>query len=307
MTTVLVIDDSMLICSMVKNIFGAEHLEVATAQDAAQAFQWLDERTPDAILLDLVLPDMNGYEVCQRLQAREQLSDVPIIFLTSSHDEKSILQAFESGATDFITKPFSGAELKARVSCHLKNKLITEELRVAYSKLQQAMAELRMQGLKDPLTNLYNRRYFLENMSEWRMNFADENMYFVIIDIDNFKYFNDTYGHCAGDYVIYTVADLIVKCIGSDAVAGRWGGDEFLVVLWDCTEEKARALTQSMVDAVSSFRFQYDTNTFPCSITAGLSRFQPEFGIEQNIEGADAALYEAKSSGKNCYRFHESL
>lgn len=305
-TRILAVDDSPFICSLIERALHGKCDEIICVNSAIQALEWVSHTVPDCILLDLVLPDMDGYALCERLLHKESLEDVPILFITSECDEKSLLRGFEVGAADYIAKPFSCAELQARVSSHLKSKLMKDELRQAYARLEQAMSEIRLQGMKDPLTNLFNRRYFLENMESWRRVTAGKGCYAILLDVDRFKQVNDVYGHFTGDYVLYTVADIILQTIGENAVGGRWGGDEFLAILTETDDAQARVTAQSLVDRVSAHDFCYDNLHFPCSISVGLARLDPAVNIESNIANADEALYAAKKAGRGRYCLYGS-
>lgn len=305
MIKILIVEDSIFTCRMISNLLSEPNVEIVSVYSAEEAFEYLEEQVPDIILLAMVLPDMNGCEACTKIKSSASLIDVPVIFLTSYNDETSIVRGFEAGATDYITKPFRQTELKARVLCHAQNKQMSAQLRVTNSMLEKMMEELKLQGYKDPLTNLYNRKYILEEMIAWKKQNTEtrKNAFLFMMDVDKFKTINDTYGHATGDYALYTLADILRKSVNGDAVIGRWGGDEFLIFLLDTNSEAAKEVAENIRKNVAAYSFAYEDNSFTCSVTIGTTPFDPGLRIEENLELADKALYAGKDKGRNCISF----
>lgn len=302
MFRILLIDDSIFITNMITQILKTDIAFITSVHTAKEAIETLEDETPDLILLSMVLPDMDGQMVCRQLKGMASLKGVPILFLTSNSDEKSILKGFEAGASDYIVKPFSQAELKARVTCHLQNKVMADKLRSTNQRLVLMMEELKLQGYKDALTNIYNRKYFLEHIEGWKSQLkqARSKAFLYLIDIDTFKRINDTYGHSTGDYVISTVAGLLKQNIPEEAAAIRWGGDEFLLMIFGMSPKEAASMGSSIRKLVSDYAFSFDGNQFRCSLTIGFTEFYPELKIEDHINLADKALYAGKERGRNC-------
>lgn len=304
MAHILIIDDSIFICKMVENILGNGNTLVNSVRSARDAFAYLETESPDLILLSYVLPDMDGPAFCCKIKQLKHLRRIPILFLTSTTDEKSIIRGFEAGATDYIIKPFNTAELRARVSCHLQNKIMADRLRIANKRLLEMMDELKNQSNRDPLTAIYNRKFFLEHLDGWKAQLKNENKtaFLLLIDVDTFKHINDSYGHINGDYVLFTVADYLKTEAPEHAYPIRWGGDEFLLAVYNCTEADAFALGERIRKKVASHIFTYDCDgsSFSCSLTIGITQFFPDRTLEDELDRADKALYLGKERGRNC-------
>lgn len=309
MEKILLIDDSIFICDIITKILTDSTTEVIAASTAGQSFALLEQMTPDLILLDMVLPDIHGYQVCRQLKGIDKLKEVPIIFITATNDVNSIVQGFEAGATDYICKPFSAEELNARVSCHLQKKLMADELQKTNNRLMKMMEEIKLLSYKDILTNCFNRRYFLENIEAWKNQIKDnpvESCLFLV-DVDVFKNINDTYGHIAGDYVLYTIADFLKEGTGDNIVVGRWGGDEFLIIAFSLSLADAVNFGNQLKDKVARHSFTYGNIKFNCSLTIGITKIYPDISIEENLDRADKALYIGKERGRNCCISEEEI
>ena len=210
------------------------------ANDAAGVFVQVDRAVPDLILLDMQLPDASGLTVCRQLRGQEETADVPVIFLTSSTREEDEIAGLEAGAVDFISKPPSGPILQARVSTHLRLKALTDSLKHS--------------AAEDPLTGVANKRGLEEGLqSHWRRALAEGSPLSVLmIDIDHFKEYNDTHGHLAGDRCLVAVAQTLSRGCRSGDLIGRFGGDEFAVVLPGMDGSAAAALADRLVAAIGT-------------------------------------------------------
>lgn len=301
MVRILLIDDSVFINNMIANILGNEKFSITSVNTADAAFNALKKDVPDLILLSMVLTDMDGHLVCRKLKNMSSLKSVPIIFVTSNSDELSLLKGFEAGATDYIVKPFNAAELKARIDCHLQNKRMADELRIINQKLVGMMEELKMQSYKDPFLGIYNRKYFFEHVELWRAQQVQENFksFIYLVDIDIFKYINDSFGHPAGDYTLQTVVNLLKQKVPGEAVVIRWGGDEFLLMVFCITAQDAAELGDTLKNTVGTYPFSFDGNQFRSSLSIGYTEFYSELKIEDLIKLADKALYASKERGRN--------
>lgn len=306
--SILVVDDSLFVCAALKELLKSNEIQVDSVHSATEAFAYLAENQPDLILLDVVLRDQSGYDTCRQIKRTPKIASIPIIFLTSNNDEESILKGFGAGAVDFITKPFRAAELRVRINTHLQNKKTLDKLHTAYAGMEKNAKDNRIKAIKDPVTNLFNRRYFVENLEEWRSRANSESdICLLLIDIDNFKIINDTYGHCAGDYILFCVAGIMMQHSGYNAIVGRWGGEEFLIVLFDTQLEEATEIAENVRLQTLEYDFSYEDQPISCSITIGATQINPLLDTEKNIAIADEALYEGKNRGKNCVVVKSSL
>ena len=252
----------------------------------------------DLILLDIVMPEMNGYEVCKKLKADEKTKNIPVIFLTAKTDEQSIERAYDVGGIDYIVKPFKPKELLARVNTQLyMQKLIND--------LKKSKEKLKLLTLTDPMTKLYNRRYF-SSISKDILNLAKRNKEHIavlMIDIDRFKDINDTYGHYFGDEVIISLADEFKKQKRESDVVFRFGGEEFLILLPNTDIKGAKILAEKIRIAIENKILHFpNKKDLKYTISIGISASKlsnKQEDIQEIINRADKALYKAKKDGRN--------
>jgi diguanylate cyclase (GGDEF)-like protein len=247
---------------------------------------------PDLVLLDIEMPDMDGYEVCRQLRENPSTGHIPIIFIPALTDVADEARGLELGAVDYITKPFNHVIVKARVQTHLRLKMQSDLLeRYAFN---------------DALTGLANRRAFDERLAlEWsRAQRYQHPLSVVMIDIDHFKLYNDHYGHGAGDVCLSDVARVIKSQItrSSDLVA-RYGGEEFLLILPETEEAGAVALAESVRAAVDGRGLRHAASRVCGHVTLSLGAASqiPDDQTQTSalLERADQALYRAKTGGRN--------
>lgn len=300
---ILVIDDSILICSIVERELKSETINVLKAYDGKTAMHILNNERLSLILLDITLPDTDGYNICKRLKADSANSDVPVIFITSRENEDSLVKAFEVGAIDYISKPFSSLELNVRVKAHLENKRIKDELKQTNEELQKALAENIRLAYRDKLTNLYNRHFFLENIDKIikESKLDNKELWLFMFDIDDFKRVNDSYGHQHGDFVITNIATIINKHCSYSGIVCRWGGEEFVAVVHNIRQTEIEKKAQDICNEISSYNFNYKDIDINCSISIGISKYDFSLNIDENISLCDEAMYYRKRNGKNGY------
>lgn len=296
MAKILIIDDSRVIIHVAQDFLNRNSHEVLAAQDGPQGLALARSHHPDLILLDLVLPQMDGYEVCQKLKEDRETSQIPVIMLTSKTEPGDKVRGLQMGAVDYVTKPFDEAELLARVNIHLR-------LRELYEALEEKNRQLQELANRDGLTGLYNHRYFHEQLNHdfLRAKRYYESLSCVLFDIDFFKRCNDTYGHKIGDYVLKTVGGLIQGVIRDSDMAARYGGEEFAVILYHTAMDGARQAAERIRLIVKDCEFHKEDQLFHISISAGVSSV-PHINITdptKMIECADQALYVAKQQGRD--------
>ncbi len=229
---VLIVDDVSTNIQMVANILKDEGYQMAYAQGGEAALAKAQSHLFDLILLDVMMPRIDGFEVCRRLKQNPATADVPVVFLTAKGDAKSIAKGFEPGGLDYVTKPFRPVELLARVKTRLELKRSREELILANQKLKQANEELlayqkqlELTARTDSLTKLSNRRDMTEKIENESTRFERSGRPFSLIlcDIDDFKLFNDKYGHDCGDFVLVAVAETMRARVRKQDCVARWG------------------------------------------------------------------------------------
>ncbi|MBU4208727.1 MAG: diguanylate cyclase [Proteobacteria bacterium] len=296
MPTILVIDDSKLIAHVAKNILTKQGHEVLLAQDGETGLDIARDKKPDLILLDLVLPGMDGYGICERIKNDSTIKDIPIIMLTSKAEHADKVRGLELGASDYVTKPFDEGELRARVNTHLRIKEL-------YESVQEKNRLLLEMANRDGLTGLYNHRYFQETIAKdfkkaLRYN---ESLACVMFDIDHFKKFNDTYGHPVGDIVLKTLSELVKNLMRDSDLAARYGGEEFVLILYHTEANDAYDIAERLRKTVEQHKFQAEDLVLSVNISIGVAcYYHPDIQDAKTlIECADKALYRAKEEGRN--------
>jgi diguanylate cyclase (GGDEF)-like protein len=291
---ILVVDDAMENIQILHQALRDEH-EVLFALNGERALEIALEQQPDLILLDAVMPGMDGYAICAALRASPRLRDIPIIFVTALSRPEDETRALEAGAVDFISKPFNVAVVRARVNSQLTIK-----------RQADAMRELSM---TDGLTGVANRRNFNDTVdAEWRRCArAGLPVSVIMIDVDHFKLYNDHYGHQAGDICLQLVSAAMKGCATrpQDMLA-RYGGEEFILLLPQEGLDGAEVVAMRIQDEMHKLAVPHAASpTAPyVSISMGLASAMPAADSTDPsalIRSADANLYRAKQTGRNRY------
>lgn len=296
--SLLVIDDSNTLRKQIIDILSKEMLfsNYYEASDGLKGFKELLDKKPDFVIVDLVMPEYDGFTFLKMKNSREELNNIPVIVLTAIQDMNAKIQGLEKGANDYIVKPFNPEELLARVKVHLNIKILQDELK-------QKNELLHKLSITDELTRIYNRRYFIQRLKEefQRAVRYSEKLALIIVDLDNFKQINDAYGHQCGDKILYQVAKLMKEQLRGCDVLGRYGGEEFIILLpyTDC--KGAFALSERIRNLIEKYSFKVGKNKINVTLSAGIISY-PEYkaeSYENFIKKADEGLYTAKKTGKN--------
>jgi diguanylate cyclase (GGDEF)-like protein len=244
---------------------------------------------PDLILLDVDMPDLDGYEVCRQLKTNAKTNDIPVVFVTAKDTEQEEEFGLEVGAVDYITKPISPAIVRARVSAHVA--------------LKQQRDQLQKMALFDQLTDLYNRWYLFEvaNHKVARAKRHGHKLSVLMLDIDHFKKINDVHGHPIGDQVLQEVAVALKEVSREEDIVARFGGEEFVVLLEYCGTDSAKLKAEEIREKLANLKPADIELTISCGL-ATLSDLESDF--EQLLKNADDALYQAKQNGRNRVEVH---
>lgn len=320
---ILIVDDSedqLLILKSILNQKGYKNLHLANSAD--QAFKFLGlkgkgkKRAVDLILMDVMMPGINGIEACAKMKKEESLKDTPVIMITANKDETHLQSAFLAGAIDYIKKPINVTELLARVHSALRLKMETDsrkererELNEMAEQLNEANKKLTQMSYLDGLTSVANRRYFEEFFKrEWK-NAIRENCFLSLImfDIDCFKAYNDTYGHLNGDDCLKKIATTLSNALKRPRdILCRYGGEEFIAVLPDTDKKGASTVAERFLRETKKLKIKHKTSSVSKNITIsiGVTTIKPNKKTNSSlfINKADKALYGAKQSGRNCIK-----
>lgn len=288
---ILIVDDTVKNLEVLGSILKAENYKIAIANNGNQAILAANEIKPDLILLDVMMPELDGFETCKKLKSLPEIKDVPVIFLTAKVETEDIIEGFKAGAVDYITKPFNSYELKARVKTHI-------ELKASRDLLEQKNAILKKLSITDGLTGLFNHRYITDGLSRLieENNRYKQPLSISMLDIDNFKKINDEYGHLFGDEVLVRIANSIESCLRKTDMVGRYGGEEFLVLFAHTNLEGAVESVERIIRNIENLKCE--NKNLIVTISAGVSEKKNEDMLAL-IKKADDLLYAAKQKGKN--------
>ncbi|MEI1377926.1 PleD family two-component system response regulator [Nostoc sp. UHCC 0926] len=305
---VLIVDDEPLIRLILRHLLEQEGYQIAEAQNGIEAINVFKQLHPDIVLLDAIMPDMDGFECCTQLHRLDCSKYTPVLMITALEDQESVDRAFEVGATDYITKPIDLIHwpvLRQRVKRLIQQSQLQQKLEAVNVELQRLVTI-------DGLTQVANRRRFEEYFNqEWqRLKWEQQPLSLILCDVDFFKLYNDTYGHRVGDRCLQEIAKAIkdiIKC-PADLVA-RYGGEEFAVILPNTDTEGATHVADKICHAVRTLAIPHQNSQVSphVTISVGLTTEipQPDSDLEEMISAADWALYQAKAAGRD--RFVQNI
>jgi diguanylate cyclase (GGDEF)-like protein len=314
---ILIVDDVPENVRLLSNILAENGFPSRKATNGTRALTAVAASLPTLILLDLRMPDMSGYEVCQKLKSNPQTAHIPIIFLSAAGEVADKVQAFQVGGADYITKPFHMEEVLARVKNQLAiltaqqtiNQLNTQlEARVKErtQQLELANAQLMEMALADPLTKLPNRILLMQKLGEaieQHKVHPDCQFSLLYLDGDRFKIVNDSFGHQVGDELLIAIASRLQSGLNQEDFLARWGGDEFVILLNHRPDVPTATQVAEQILQNFSLPFSLRERDFFISFSIGIvADFSGYSEPEELLRAADIAMYQAKSSGKNQYQ-----
>jgi diguanylate cyclase (GGDEF)-like protein len=293
---VLVVDDSPVARKLVEHALPEDQYDLILAKTGQEALQLFAERRPGLVITDWLMPDLSGVEVCERIRADFRDSFTYIILLTGESEKEKIVKGLQSGADEFLTKPFDAAELRARIG-------VGRRIVELHRELEEKNLLLEQLSLTDSLTGLPNRRA-IEEWAKRQLSGAvrhDFPLWVIMADLDKFKSINDTYGHDAGDVVLKGFAETLKSHSRQCDISGRMGGDEFLIIITYADAAGARLAIERIREQVEARKFNFDGNSVGVTASFGIAGYHrgQETDFERLVVRADAALYSAKRQGGN--------
>lgn len=296
MSKIVAIDDTPYNLDILKHGLEDEGHEVFIADGGEKGLRLIEEVEPDLVLLDIHMPEMDGHEVLQQLRLSDEFCDLPVIMVTADADDRNLSRCLESGANDYVTKPFSFLALNARINNVLRSAKTQR-------KLSRDVKELSTIAYKDSLTGVLNRGAFMERATEEfsLAQRADEPMSVVILDLDHFKNVNDDFGHAIGDEVLRKFGALLKSCLRLHDVVGRIGGEEFAVCMTNTKHMQAYATIERLRYKMAQTHILRDAGVDdrPVTFSAGVVELTDQSSIDNLMILADMALYRAKKQGRN--------
>ncbi|MFQ5424894.1 MAG: diguanylate cyclase domain-containing protein [Phycisphaerae bacterium] len=289
--TILAIDDDRFIRTLLERLIQSAGFRCILAENGPSGVALAEEHRPNAIILDVEMPGMDGYEACEKLKSQLSTADIPVIFVTGTErTNEAVEHGFAIGANDFLAKPINRVDLFARIRVVLRE----QALREAFRRL----------ATQDALTGLLNRRQFFLNATEAiiQARHGGESV-LLLADLDKFKSVNDTYGHDFGDEVLVTFSRLLKRATNRNCHAGRIGGEEFAVVLCHADRSRGLALGEQIRQTFAAVEFDAETEPKHFSASFGVAAYSGEpkdFTPDAFLKQADIALYAAKERGRNC-------
>lgn len=290
---ILIVDDDNAIRTAMQEFVEMSGFACLTAPSAEEAFEMLETHSFDVVITDIMLPGMDGLELTDRIKNNHE---VDVIVMTGYSGDYSYEEAISKGASDFVFKPVRFEELLLRLRRVLKERRLTQERIHMLEKLKRL-------SITDGLTQLYNSRYFYNQLKIEidRTSRYQRPLSLLLLDIDNFKDYNDNYGHLEGDKVLVRLGQVIRSCLRKMDSAYRYGGEEFTVILPETEGDEAATVAERIRSAVQADRFYPKGEDNPLSITVsvGVTEFHRPEEIALFVQRADKAMYQSKQAGRN--------
>ncbi|BAY17801.1 response regulator receiver modulated diguanylate cyclase [Nostoc sp. HK-01] len=299
---VLIVDDEPFIRTQLRLALERDGYQIAEARDGLEALILFQQLHPQIVLMDAIMPGMDGFECCIKLQSLDQGKYTPVLMITGLEDQESVDQAFDAGAIDYVTKPIHWPVLRQRVKRLIQQSQLQKQLEAANQELQRLVTI-------DGLTQVASRRRFEEYFSqEWQRMARDQlPLSLILCDVDYFKSYNDTYGHRAGDRCLQKVAQAIKDSVKRPAdLVARYGGEEFAVILPKTEMQGAAILAEKICSVVRKLAIPHSNSQVSgyVTISAGVAADIPQPGsdFQDIISAADRALYQAKIEGRDRFQ-----
>lgn len=295
MTKVLIVDDVEDNIALLSFELEDDGFDVISAENGMDCITLAKESTPDIILLDIMMPGIDGIETLRRLKSDDKTRKIPVLMVSASSEDNRVVEALDIGAHDFVSKPIVYSVLSARMRSALR-------LRQAKKELENANKELARLASEDPLTNIYNRRYFylLTEAEISKSTRHHHQISMLMIDVDMFKNVNDIYGHPAGDEALRNLTRCCQMIKRSSDILGRVGGEEFALSCPHTDLPGAYLIAERLRETCQNQKIEIDGHSFSITLSIGVTEYkESDKNMEEFIHRADKLLYKAKNQGRN--------
>ncbi len=315
MQRILIVDDVPANIKILRELLVGNY-ELFVATNGRMAVEVAEAKLPDLILMDVMMPEVDGVTACGILRGRPATAEIPVIFLTAKSDVDDMVRGFDAGGVDYVTKPFNPSELNARVRTHLELKRAREQLQRYGRQLEEANRQLESRNdqlneaidqmhtaaMTDSLTGLRNRRHMTMQIQQEMVRFSRSQRVFALVlaDIDHFKQVNDRFGHDCGDEVLRTVAEVLRQGLREQDNVARWGGEEFLLLLPETDVDGALLVAEKLRAQVELSTMHCQAQEIRVTFTFGVTSYNGTTNMDEAIREADSALYMGKKRGRNC-------
>jgi diguanylate cyclase (GGDEF)-like protein len=298
---ILIADDNQGIVRLLGDVLTNAGYHVTAVDSGEKALAVLPGIQPDLILLDVDMPDGSAFDACRTLKQDPYTSDIPVLFVTSRRNQKDIITGFQAGGQDYVTKPYTSAELLARVQTHLA-------LRQALKKLKASEARYRELSIRDDLTNFYNTRYLYQTLQGQLDMLGNRALSVIFMDIDDFKKVVDSCGHLNGSRTIAELADVVRSVLPDGCYGVSYGGDEFVIVLAGHDHIQGMQVAETIRRSIEQTRFLATRNlAIHITLSCGVATFPDDIQTLTGLLGcADQALFQSKAKGKNMVTAYSS-
>jgi len=286
---ILIVEDSEVSVELLRGVLEKEDYEIVVSRDGKDIKKLTRKHNIDIVLLDIILPEVSGFDLLQILVESDETKDIPVVIVSNLTAGLDVKKALDMGAMDFVRKTSEPIEIIARVHSALR--------------LKEKQDQLIRMSQRDSLTQLYNKQYFnkaLEKIIREKGKYH-KGISLIMIDCDHFKNINDRYGHTFGDTVLSAVANAITKSIKQRDVACRFGGEEFCIIIPNATSFQAYAIAERLRTNIGKISFKHNDEIISVTVSCGVSRIKRDGEKEsaQLVNESDIALYEAKQQGRN--------
>ena len=290
---ILIVDDNKTNCEVLERRLTMQGLQCRTAFDGKTAIKEVEEKLPDLILLDVILPDINGLELLKKFRSDNTSENLPIIMVSAFNDVDGIAKCIQLGAQDYLPKPLNGTILLAKVISSLERKFFRE-------REKELVNKLHIQATTDQLTGISNRRVVFEELENAYVDLNSgkkKDFSVIMIDIDFFKSVNDTYGHSGGDEVLKAMANVLKNFITEPNIVGRIGGEEFLAFVFD--QENIKDYCDDLRKEIHSIKVVHEDHEISITASGGVAITSESRNASDVINKADERLYDAKKTGRD--------